>query len=172
MNDMEGENGHVPSRLLLWVITRFPIICFKTQNEKRRMKIIAAARVETSGFIAKKRVRTALRREIPLAIDRFSKVGENISVPSKKSKRIPLLIVAIVTGRSISIQLQGVTRKIFNAFQLRSYYPAVDVNVRIFQSYSDKTWPSEACLTEIIRRSVRSVWTFDDARLRQLNVLI
>lgn len=69
MNDRINENGLVPSRLVLGMFPRFPILNTDLPTQKDRINVIKAAQAEMNSIVAERRLLTALTRDIPPAAD-------------------------------------------------------------------------------------------------------
>lgn len=116
------------------------------------MDILAASQAEFNAIFAERKKMTALTRDIPPAADRFYKLEEEVLAYSEKEKkRLGPLIVVDVIGRMITVQtLDGTKRNIFDAFQIKPYYRALDLNLYSFQTNRRRRHPSQICLTEVI----------------------
>lgn len=87
MNHTMGENGLVPSRLVFEIIPGFRILNTDLPNKHERMAIISKVQAEMNTIIAEKRVRSALNRNIPLAVDRVYKMREEVLVYDDEDKQ-------------------------------------------------------------------------------------
>ena len=68
MNDTVGENGLVPSRLVLGIIPRFPILNSELPDQKEILEIIKNAQAEMNSIDAERRVLSALTRNVPACL--------------------------------------------------------------------------------------------------------
>ena len=87
MNDTIGEDGLVPSLLVLGIVPIFPILNTNLPQQQERMKALITARQEMNSIIAERRVTTALQKSFPSSIDRVYKKGDEILVFREKTKR-------------------------------------------------------------------------------------
>lgn len=69
MNGTIIERGLVPSRFVLGIIPRFPILNINLSKQGERMDIIKKSQAEMNNIIAEKRVLAALTRNIQPAAD-------------------------------------------------------------------------------------------------------
>lgn len=88
INDMTGKNGLVPTRLVLGVTPRCPIISTELPRKKERMELLAATKAKMNAVIVKRRIMTAITRNIPPAADRLYDVVEEVLVYSEKREEM------------------------------------------------------------------------------------
>jgi hypothetical protein len=78
MNDTIGENGLVPSLFVFGVIPRYTALNTELMNQKVRMEVIAAAQMGMNSIITKRRIATALAKNIPSAAEHVYAVGDEV----------------------------------------------------------------------------------------------
>ena len=82
-----GINGLIPSLLVFGVIPRFPILCSKFPDKAERMKILSETFMEMNTVVAKKRITTALRQNIPSSALKTFKKGDEVLAYREKTKK-------------------------------------------------------------------------------------
>lgn len=124
MNDTIGENGIVPSRLVFGILPIFPIISTKLPTQRERMAALPTAQAEMHAIIAERRITSALTPDIPPAVDRHYRLGEEVLVFSEKEKAwLGQFIVLHCTGRMVTVKTtSGDQRQTFNSFHVKPYY--------------------------------------------------
>lgn len=152
MNDTMGENGLVPSRLVFGILPRFPILNSNLPSQKERMEIIKTAHAEMNSIIAERRITAALTRNVPSAADRHYKPNDEVLVYDEQSQQWKgPYIVLECKDRMVNVTDQNrISKKLFNAFQLKPYFRQLNYN---FYSFEPNCFPTfDTCITEIIKQ--------------------
>lgn len=84
----QGKNGLVPSRPMFLIVPRFSILNSELPAQKERIDKIKIAQAEMNYVVTKRRLLTALTRDIPHTVYRTYNLGEEVLVYSKRSKMV------------------------------------------------------------------------------------
>lgn len=80
MNNTAGQNGLIPTLLVLGVLPRFPFSSSDLPERHERMKAMKNSRDEMIKAVSANWLRTALSRNVPSATDKEVKVGMDVLV--------------------------------------------------------------------------------------------
>lgn len=80
INDRAGPQGLVPTLLIFGVMPRISVVPSELPDQISRMAAMHSARKEMTAFIAKDRLSTAIRANVPAAAMKNIKVGSDILV--------------------------------------------------------------------------------------------
>lgn len=78
INDTMGKNGLVPSRLVFWIVSRFPILSTDLPSQKEGLKTSKFAEAKMNSIVVEQRVPDALTGNTPPAADRKYKTGAKV----------------------------------------------------------------------------------------------
>ena len=86
MKDTNGDNGLVPSLVVLGIIPRFQIISSDIPAQKERMLALSKAQMEMNAVVTERRILAALPRSIPTATNVVFEIGQEVLVYQERSK--------------------------------------------------------------------------------------
>ena len=80
MNDTAGPNGLVPTLLVFGILPRIPLIPTQLPSQVARFKVMKEARTEMMRIVAKSKLKTALKGNVPSASSRDLRAGDSVLV--------------------------------------------------------------------------------------------
>jgi hypothetical protein len=85
-NDAIGIGGIAPSMLVFGCIPRFPITSSHLPDQADRMKALQVGMMEMNAAVATERISEALRSQVPPAVDRVLREGDEVMTYREKDK--------------------------------------------------------------------------------------